>query len=712
MPINIRRFNLWIILILNSVLILFYSITFAQNEIQENIDKDSNIIINSALYLDGNNSYVEIPDSNLFKKINQNITITAWIKPIAFPNRYTSIIYKGDKRTPENSNRSFLLFLRNDGAIQFSSSLKGEGKKYVFSHSDAVSLNEWTHIAGVIDIENNTLELYVDGIESSAIVYNLDSEIRESKLPLQIGNAQEADRKTHSPFVGLIDDVSIWNKALPSIDIQNYMEHSLPGTEDGLVAYWNFDQSDMSKITDSSDNNDGILKGNAKTIEYTQPEPFEANPDQIKKIIKIYIQKIENEPAIFEYYRILGQALLKSGRISDAKSLYLQALDADLTLYESENLLLDLSSIYTFQDEEKRLIEILNDLQPSMENSLVLYKLLGDTHSKLGNDKKAENAYTVWYNNKRKILDLSNQAADYNRLAEFLLTINILPEQALDCALLAYNNRNDSKYIITLGHAFLVNERFGDALHLIETNIESIGLPFMERRWFERILITSKNIKNKDTYIEMLKSIINLMPNYSSPYYHATLALADFYQENGMHDKARTEIKKTAFITEDSWIVLGPFDNRNDLGCKKSFINEELTKFNSDEIYDGKYDEIQWRNGKDEFFNGYVSLGVGENWAVGYAFTTVISPIDQAVQFRFDSDDQGKVWLNGKPVFEHTETFTAEIDDYKFPVFLNAGKNSILVKVCERDGGWGFYFRVTDKMGNPIPDLIIEPTRE
>ncbi|MCG9127436.1 hypothetical protein JT359_07550 [Candidatus Poribacteria bacterium] len=711
MSTNIRRFNLSVILILNSVLILFYSITFAQNEIHDNIDKDSNIIINSALYLDGNNSYVEIPDSNLLKRINQHITITAWIKPIAFPNRYTSIIYKGDKGTPENSNISFLIFLRNDGAIQFSSSLKGERNKYVFSQSNAVSLNKWTHISGVIDIENNIIELYIDGIKSNAVVYNLDSENQESKLPLQIGNAQEANRETHSPFVGLIDDVSIWNKALLSNDIQNYMENSLHGTEDGLAAYWNFDQSDMSKITDTSDNNDGILKGNAKTIEYTQPEPFEANPDQIKKIIKIYIQKIENEPDIFEYYRILGQALLKSGRISDAKSLYLQALDADLTLYESENILLDLSSIYTFQDEEKRLIEILNDLQPSMDNSLVLYKLLGDTHSKLGNDKKAENAYKVWYKNERKRIDLINQASEYNRIAELLLEIELLPEEALDCAILAYNNGNDSKYIITLGHAFLVNERFGDTLHLIETNIESIGLPFMERRWFERIVKTSKNIKNKETYIEMLKSIIDLMPNYSSPYYHATLALADFYQENGMKDKAKIEINKTGFITEDSWIVLAPFDNRNDLGCKKSFINEKLTKFNSDEVYEGKYEKIQWRNGKDEIFNGYVSFGVGENWAVGYAFTTVISPIDQAVQFRFDSDDQGKVWLNGKPVFEHTETFTAEIDDYKFPVFLNAGKNSILVKVCERDGGWGFYFRITDKMGNPIPDLIIEPTR-
>ena len=34
-------------------------------------------------------------------------------------------------------------------------------------------------------------------------------------------------------------------------------------------------------------------------------------------------------------------------------------------------------------------------------------------------------------------------------------------------------------------------------------------------------------------------------------------------------------------------------------------------------------------------------------------------------------------------------------------------KNSILVKVCEESGGWGFYLRITDKNGNPFDDLEI-----
>ena len=61
---------------------------------------------------------------------------------------------------------------------------------------------------------------------------------------------------------------------------------------------------------------------------------------------------------------------------------------------------------------------------------------------------------------------------------------------------------------------------------------------------------------------------------------------------------------------------------------------------------------------------------------------------------------KGKVWLNGVEVFTHTKTFTAEIDNFIIPVTLSAGKNSILVKVCEETGGWGFYLRITDKTEN------------
>ena len=495
MPNKILRFKFVISLTFILLLISFYSITFAQNDIKNNSDKDDKISFETALHLDGTNSYVEIADSNILNTINQKITISVWIKPIAFPNKYVPILYKGDKRTPEISNRSYTLFLRNDGAIQFASSPKGQSEIYIFSRSEAVALNEWTHIAGVIDIENNLMQLYVDGFEMGTSGYDWQPEIYESILPFKIGSSHETEIETLSPFVGQIDDVSLWNKVLTNDEILQIMENELIGTEEGLVAYWNFNQNDGRKIIDLTQNgNDGFLEGNANIIEFTRPDPVDANPVQLQEIIRYYEQKIEKEPKIFEYYRILTQAFVESKRISEAKNLYLKALDADLTMYEHENIILDLYHVYTLQNEENSLIEILESLIPTMDESSVLFKLLGDVYTKLGNPKEAENAYKNWYKNERKLADIKYHPMKYHRIAEFLLSKNILPEEALDCALLAYNNGYDSKHIITLGHAFLVNERFGDALHLIETNIESIGLPFMERRWFET------DCKNKQKY--------------------------------------------------------------------------------------------------------------------------------------------------------------------------------------------------------------------
>ena len=237
-------------------------------------------------------------------------------------------------------------------------------------------------------------------------------------------------------------------------------------------------------------------------------------------------------------------------------------------------------------------------------------------------------------------------------------------------------------------------------------------LPFVERRLFLRVVRAGKNAKDKDGYVEMLNKLIESMPDNLRSHLNTTFALAQFYKENGMHDKAQELIHKTGFVAEDAWMVIGPFDNVRGIGYNTEYIPENLPQIDMTAKYGGKYGQVSWQKYTDEILNGYIGLGNDENWATGYAFATVNSPDEREVEFRFDSDDQGKVWLNGVEVFTHTKTFTAEIDNFIIPVTLNAGKNSILVKVCEESGGWGFYLRITDKNGNPFDDLEIATSTE
>ena len=187
--------------------------------------------------------------------------------------------------------------------------------------------------------------------------------------------------------------------------------------------------------------------------------------------------------------------------------------------------------------------------------------------------------------------------------------------------------------------------------------------------------------------------------------------LAEFYRENDKPEKAKAYVQGTGFITKDAWWTLGPFDNTNGIGYDTAYIPEDVTQINTATKYNGIDGQIGWQKSPDTTLDGYIGFDKDIDWAVTYAFTTVTSPNEREVQFRFDSDDQGKIWLNGKEVHAHTITHSAQIDWHIIPVTLKPGGNSILVKVCEETRDWGFYLRITNTDGKPFDDLIINPAQ-
>ena len=125
--------------------------------------------------------------------------------------------------------------------------------------------------------------------------------------------------------------------------------------------------------------------------------------------------------------------------------------------------------------------------------------------------------------------------------------------------------------------------------------------------------------------------------------------------------------------------------------------------------YDGVDGQIGWEKRTDDTFDGFVDLdkifGSKINWVTAYARITVTAPDEREAQICFGSDDQAKVWLNGEEVFTYSEYRSAAIDQNAISVTLKAGENSILIKVCDERGFWGFYLRLTDTDGVPFTDL-------
>ncbi len=190
------------------------------------------------------------------------------------------------------------------------------------------------------------------------------------------------------------------------------------------------------------------------------------------------------------------------------------------------------------------------------------------------------------------------------------------------------------------------------------------------------------------------------------------IGLAKYYDRNNMPEKAIEQMRQTGIIHENAWLVLGPFDNTAGIGYTTEYIPEDTTQIDLTAKYEGLDEQISWKKFTDDVFDGFIDLGNNNNWRVSYAYATVTSPDKREVFFRFSSDDQSKIWLNGTEVFADVNAQTAILDKNTIPVTLKAGKNTILVKVCNEEMSWGFYLRVTDVDGKLFEDLKIHNVQD
>ena len=671
------------------------------------------VIENIALHLDGDSSFVEVDSTDILNNITQQVTVSVWIKPTAFPNRYTPIIFKGDERTPNISNRSYILYLREDGKVQIASSPNGRGETSFYTEADTVRLNQWYHIAGVIDAKRDTMKIFINGIEVGNKHFSGQQGFYQSQLPLRIGWTHEEERPTQSPFVGFIDEVRIWNIARTEAEIRADMNTELKGDEPGLVAYYKFDGETEGVVLDASPNkNSSRLIGNAELLSYTRPIFETRKITQLAQAAAAYQKAIEIAPTSYELYRSLAEIYTKDGRSAEAEAVYRRALDTPLAQRERDEAIYAIWTFYANTEQEKKGIAVLEELKQQIENSARLYELLGDAYKEAGDAEKAEIANTQWIQLRRREINQRQDARTYREFAAQLLRKGVYPEVALEYAERAIQSSTSSSYVLTLAHAYLANDQHENALAQYERGLNTDMFSFVERDIFVRLAKVGRNTKDKHAYIDMLNKLIEAMSDKATAQLNAQLVLAEFYQLNDMHEEAAAYIQKTGFITENEWLHLGPFDNTDGIGYNTAYISENLTQIDMTAKYAVGNGHVSWQKVNDDVLNGYIQLGQNLDWRVAYAFTTITSPDERQVEFRFDSDDQGKLYLNGEEVFTHTQTYAAAMDKYIIPVTLKKGKNSILVKVCDQTGGWGFYLRITDRDGNPFEDLKFDSTEQ
>lgn len=212
----------------------------------------------SSLYFDGINDNCLISDDTSLNPKNE-ITVEAWIRADSFgKNVYDNSVFC--KHGWSSGNQGYVLRCGAGGNVSFNVSGRASGGKWEEANTTTavIKTGYWYHLAGTFD--GDSVNVYVNGELVVSHLYSGQIQI-SSGLDPKIG---ELSFGTGRNFMGEIDEVRVWNKALSSAELKKYMCQKINKSHPkyaNLVGYWNLDENSSTKIADrSSFGNDGVLK--------------------------------------------------------------------------------------------------------------------------------------------------------------------------------------------------------------------------------------------------------------------------------------------------------------------------------------------------------------------------------------------------------------------------------------------------------------------
>jgi hypothetical protein len=242
----------------------------------------ANDLAGNAISFDGIDDFLRIPDAPHLGGI-PGLTVEAWLLPYDI-SRSNPLFIKSDG-IAITTDRSFELTLypHTPSWATFTGS---NGWTWLYgSTTPPVSVDNWIHVAATYDSVEGTANIYLNG--TSFLTTNTDAGgspiselIRDSSEDLILGAVlANAYRQAEFTF-GLMDEVRIWNYARTSPQIAQDFNKLISPDEDGLIAYYNFDEDLGNQYVNdlSSYGNDGLLEG---AIRVTSTAPIIPEPTTI-----------------------------------------------------------------------------------------------------------------------------------------------------------------------------------------------------------------------------------------------------------------------------------------------------------------------------------------------------------------------------------------------------------------------------------------------
>ena len=206
-----------------------------------------------ALDFDGIDDHVAVPHNVALNVSGGDFTLQAWVNPTA--SGWSTILSKGYG----GAEITDYLFTINP------SSLLGLNIKSGWTYSTtAIPLNTWSHVAVSFNFTTKQATFYLNGIADGGGSFPAQPTPTDTN-PLFIG--QQGYNCACNHFEGRMDDVVIWNTTRSAEEITCSMAKQLTGSEAGLVAFYEMNESgacmdntSTTMITDQSPNGfDGLL---------------------------------------------------------------------------------------------------------------------------------------------------------------------------------------------------------------------------------------------------------------------------------------------------------------------------------------------------------------------------------------------------------------------------------------------------------------------
>nr|WP_239069665.1 MULTISPECIES: LamG domain-containing protein [unclassified Streptomyces] len=209
----------------------------------------------NALALDGTtNGYAATQASVV--DTTRSFTVAAWVNPTAVTGSHMVVSQDGYPYTG-----GFGLGLDNGKwAFMTTAVANGPGLRWQVAFSDApVTAGTWTHLLGEYNAAAKTVSVYVDGSAPASAPAPLAEEARG---PLEFGRFQLVGAYTF-PWQGAVDDVHIWDRALPAADAVQAAAGTGPTAGTAAKVIWPFDEpTGAAALTGKAESSDAAVFGN------------------------------------------------------------------------------------------------------------------------------------------------------------------------------------------------------------------------------------------------------------------------------------------------------------------------------------------------------------------------------------------------------------------------------------------------------------------